>query len=107
LVITNQEKFKIESLPKYFYFFLWGQIGVGIAILALGFTEPLALVVTGAVLNAMSMFIYSGMVLFLNLTTLERELRPSLFRIVGLGSAFLFYGGFSIFVIIQNIGKFL
>jgi hypothetical protein len=107
LVIANQEKFKIQNLPKYFYMFLWSQILIGIIILAAGFTEPLALVVTGAVLNAMSMFVYSGLILFMNLTQLPKPLRPSLFRIVGLGSAFVFYGAFSIFVIIQNISKFL
>ncbi len=107
LVITNQEKFKIDNLPKYFYIFLWLQILVGIGVLALGFTEPLALVVTGAVLNAMSMFIYSGLILWLNLSSLEKPLRPSLFRIAGVAFAFLFYGAFSIFVIVQNIAKFL
>lgn len=107
LVISNASRFKIEKLPKYFYSFLWFQIAIGILILALGFTEPLALVVTGAVLNAMSMFIYSGLILWLNMTSLEKELRPSIIRIIGVGFAFLFYGGFSIFVIIQNIQKIL
>src|SRR3972149_6268316 len=99
LVIVNPEKFKIEKLPKYFYLFLWLQLAAGITIFALGFTEPLALVVTGAVLNAIGMFIYTGMILWLNLTLLEKPLRPSLIRIVAVGSAFLFYGGFSIFTI--------
>lgn len=99
LVITNQERFKITSLPKYFYAFLWLQIVGGIIIFALGFTEPLGLVVTGAVLNAISMFIYSGLVLWLNLTFLEKPLRPSLIRIVAVLTAFMFYGAFSIFTI--------
>ncbi|OGM05256.1 hypothetical protein A2125_01335 [Candidatus Woesebacteria bacterium GWB1_43_5] len=105
LVIANQEKFKVENLPKYFYLFLWLQIAAGIIILAAGFTEPLALVVTGAVLNAISMFIYSGLILYLNLTSLEKPLRPSLFRIIGVAFAFLFYGGFGGFVIVQNLSK--
>lgn len=104
LVISNPEKFKIERLPKFFYGFLWLQILIGIAILAAGFTEPLALVVTGAVLNAISMFIYSGLILYMNLTTLEAELRPSWIRILGVGGAFVFYGGFSIYTILQRLG---
>ncbi len=99
LVIINSDKYTIEKLPKYFYFFLWLQILVGIIIFSLGFTEPLALVVTGAVLNAFSMFIYTGMVLWLNLTLLAKPLRPSFFRIIAVGSAFLFYGAFSIFTV--------
>lgn len=104
LVITDQKKFKIGNLPKFFYIFLWIQIVAGIAIFASGFTEPLGLVIIGAVLNAISMFIYSGLILFMNHTSLPKELRPSRWRTVAVGSAFLFYGAFSIFTILQRMG---
>lgn len=107
LVIFNQEKYKIENLPKYFYLFLWAQILAGIIIFALGFTEPLGLVVTGGILNAISMFIYSGLVLRLNSTSLEKPLRPSLLRVFMIFLAFLFYGGFSIFTVFQGLQKVL
>jgi hypothetical protein len=103
LVILNPKKFKISSLPKYFYIFLWLQLLAGMVIFASGFTEPLALVVTGAVFNAISMFIYSGLVLFLNLTKLEKPLRPSLIRSFAVFAAFLFYGAFSIFTVYRYI----
>ena len=67
LAILNRNKLKTGSLAKYFYIFLWLQIIAGVVIFALGFTEPLLLIITGAVLNAFSMFIYSGMILWLNL----------------------------------------
>lgn len=102
LVILNSEKFKIEKLPFFFYMFLWIQIIAGIIIFSLGFTEPLTLVVIGAVLNAFSMFIYSGLILWMNHTLLAKELRPNLIRSFALFAAFLFYGGFSGFVIYQN-----
>ncbi len=101
LVIINKEKFSTDKLPNFFYGFLWFQILSGILIFALGFTEPLALVVIGAVLNAIAMFIYTGMLLLINLTLLEKPIRPSLFRIIAVGMAFLFYGSFSIFTIIH------
>lgn len=103
LLIGFKNKLKIENLNKYFYGFLWIQILAGIVILALGFTEPLTLVVTGAVLNAISMFIYSGLVLLLNLTFLPKEVRPSFFRIFAVLSAFLFYGAFSIFTVYRYL----
>lgn len=103
LVISSPEKFKIEKLPTFFYIFLWALIFAGIIIFALGFTEPLTLVVIGAVLNAISMFIYSGLVLWLNLTSSAKPLRPRFIRIAAVGSAFLFYGVFSFFTILQNI----
>lgn len=99
LVIWNPKRFSISKLPKFFYIFLWIQLIGGMIILALGFTEPLALVVTGAVLNAISMFIYTGMVLWLNKTKLAKELGPSPIRTTAVFGAFLFYGAFSIFTI--------
>lgn len=107
LVIINPEKFTAKKLPFFFYGFLWLQILVGIAVLAIGFTEPLALVVTGGVLNAFSMFIYSGLILWLNKTTLPTIARPNLIRTIAVSLAFLFYGGFTIFTLVINIQKLL
>jgi hypothetical protein len=103
LVIVNPDKFKANMLPKFFYIFLWIQIIAGIAIFSSGFTEPLTLVVLGAVFNAISMFIYSGLILFLNLGNPEKSLRPSWRRIFFVGLAFLFYGSFTLFTIIQYL----
>jgi hypothetical protein len=103
LVILSPKTFKIKNLAKYFYSFLWLQIIAGVIIFVIGFTEPLTLVVTGAVLNAMSMFVYSGMVLWLNISNLQKPLRPSIIRQLMVTFAFLFYGAFSIFIISQNI----
>lgn len=105
LVILSPDKLKVEKLPKFFFLFLWLQILAGIAILSLGFTEPLTLVVVGAVLNAITMFVYSGLVLWLNLTNLEKALRPSYIRMSAVVSAFLFYGGFSLFTMLRNLSK--
>jgi len=101
LVIFDQKKFRISSLPKYFYYFLRLQLAIGALILLSGFTEPLALVTTGAVLNAFSMFIYTGMVLWLNMTVLSKQTRPTKLRGGLVFLAFLFYGGFSIFTLVN------
>jgi hypothetical protein len=106
LVIINKEKFNPNKSSKFFFGFLWIQILAGITILLLGFTEPLALVITGAVLNAFSMFIYTGLILLMNMTSLEKHARPSMPRVFAVSLAFLFYGGFSIFTIWQNLSKF-
>ena len=103
LVIYSPDKFKIEKISKYFFLFLWLQITAGIIIFSLGFTEPLALVITGAVLNAISMFVYTGMVLFLNSKSLKKPLRPSSFRFLIVFCSFLFYGFFSIYTILQKL----
>lgn len=105
LVISSPKRFKIKKMPSFFYIFLWTQILAGVLIFALGFTEPLTLIIISAVLNAFSMFIYTGMVLWLNLTLLEKPLRPSIIRIIAVGSAFIFYGTFSFFTIIQKLAS--
>jgi hypothetical protein len=102
LVITSQKRFKIENLSKYFFFFLWLQIVAGVIIFSIGFTEPLTLVITSAVLNAFTMFVYSGLILSLN-GSLDVKLKPSKIRVFMVSMAFLFYGVFSIFTIYKNI----
>lgn len=105
LIILSPKKFRIEKLPIFFYLFLWIQILAGIIIFSLGFTQPLTLIVIGAALNAVAMFFYTGLVLWLNLTNLDKPLRPSLLRIFAVASAFVFYGVFSFFTILQNMPK--
>ncbi len=105
LIIISKEKFKIQNLPRFYYCFLWIQIIAGIVIFALGFNEPLTLVTIGAVLNAFTMFIYTGLIVWLNLKSLAKPLRPSLLRISILGIAFTFYGIFTVFTIAQTLQK--
>lgn len=107
LVITNKSKFTTDKLPHFFYAFLWTQIIAGSFILYAGFIEPLALVVTGGVLNAVSMFIYTGLILWLNKTALPKTAQPTLPRTVFVFLAFLFYGGFSFFTLVQTISSFV
>jgi hypothetical protein len=105
LVILSQKKFKIEKLPVFYYIFLWTQILAGIIIFLTGVATPLTLVVIGATLNAVTMFVYSGLILWLNMTNLDKYLRPSFVRIAVVISAFIFYGVFSAIVAYQNIPK--
>ncbi len=99
LAIMFRHKGAHRQLHKFFYGFLWLQIIVGILIFALGFTEPLRLVIIGAVMNAVSMFIYTGLILWMNMTALDKPLRPANWRILAVLSAFLFYGFFSFYIL--------
>lgn len=103
LVILSPKRFKIEKLPVFFYIFLWLQIIAGIIIFSLGTAQPLMLVIIGATLNAVAMFVFTGLVLWLNMSDLDKQLRPSLIRIFVISIGFIFYGVFSFFTILQNI----
>ena len=89
---------KAHHISRYFYGFLWLQITLGILVLGAGFIEPLALVVTGAVLNAVAMCIYAFLILGLNLS-LPKALRPNWWRVGMVVLAGLLYGGFTAFTI--------
>ncbi|MEK7150795.1 MAG: Nramp family divalent metal transporter, partial [Patescibacteria group bacterium] len=91
-------KSKTHHISRYFYGFLWLQILAGMVVLSLGFIEPLALVITGAVLNAVAMCVYSFLILGLNLS-LPKALRPVWWRVGIVGLAGLLYGGFTVFTI--------
>lgn len=96
---------KSHNIPKIYYSVLWLQIFAGIAIFLVGFTQPLQLIITAAVLNAFAMFVHVGLTLWVNLSSLEKEIKPSFVRISAMVLAFLFYGSFSIYTIYNSIFK--
>lgn len=102
LLLLSPETADSKNVPKTYYIVLWLQILAGILIFLLGFTEPLQLLILAAVLNAFAMFIHTGITLWLNLTNLERAIRPKLFRIAMMIIAFVFYGSFSAYTIIDK-----
>jgi hypothetical protein len=98
-------KMRENKLPKIYYIVLWAQVAAGIVVLSSGFDQPLQLVIISAVLNAFAMFVHVGLTLWTNLTLLEKRVRPKMFRIAVMGLAFLFYGTFSAYVIIDKFLK--
>lgn len=103
IILTSPSKLTGKLIPKTYYLVLWAQILAGIIILMLGFTQPLQLIIIAAVLNAFAMFIHIGLTLWLNLTSLDKQLRPSLLRIMAMVLAFCFYGGFSTYILIDYL----
>lgn len=105
-LLASFGRLKEIHIPKIYYLVLWLQILFGIAIFLLGFDQPLQLLIIAAVLNAIAMFVHVGLTLWLNLTSLNKSLRPSLFRIFVMLLAFIFYGGFSIYVVATSFLSF-
>ncbi len=106
-IITAYPKLNENHLRKSYYLVLWMQIIAGIIIFQQGFTQPLQLLTIAAVMNAFAMFIHVGLTLWLNMTSLEKELRPSIYRITAMIIGFIFYGSFSIYTIFVEAGKLL
>ncbi len=105
VILSSFGKLKERSLRSLYYIVLWLQIVAGIVILLAGFTEPLQLVITAAILNAIAMFVHTGFTLWLNLTSLDKTIRPSIFRISVMVLAFVFYGSFSAYTVYDRFFK--
>lgn len=101
LLILKNNSWDHRNLSKIYYSFLWAQILAGIIIFLFGFTEPIVLLTVEAVINAVAMFIHIGATTLLNITSLEKEIRPSIFRIVALVIAFIFFGYLSLRTLIS------
>ncbi len=76
-----------------FYLALWGQIGLGIIVLLLGFHEPRALLTLSAILNAVAMLFAFPLMYILNHKNLAARYRASyLFQgLFALGFAFFVF----------------
>lgn len=85
-----------DSAPvsKIYYSVLWIQIVFGILVILAGFTQPRELITLGAVINAFAMFVYTGLILYLNNARLAEPLRPSPWRNLILSATFIFLGIF-------------
>jgi len=92
--------------PSRLYFaVLWSLIGFGALVLAAGFERPLQLIVISASLNALVMFLYSGLLLWLGLRAFRKPLRPGPVRIATLAAAFAFFGYFSALTLWDQLTK--
>jgi len=101
IAILGINKIKTHQIPSIYYFVLWIQIIAGILIFMIGVTQPLQLLTISAILNAFAMFVHVGLTLWLNKTSLHKELQPNIFRTTMMILAFLLYGGFSLYTIQQ------
>jgi hypothetical protein len=92
-----------SAVSRLYYLVLWAQIIFGITIFLIGFNEPKQLIVLSAVINAFTMFIYTGLIMLLNNRHLPQKLRPRPWRNVALALTFIFFG---IFCALYLIDKF-
>jgi len=98
-LLRSQPNGKVR-LSRLYHGFVWAQITFGITLFAFNIYEPKTLIVLGAVLNAIAMFVHIGLVSWLNHKSLPLIFQPTTFRRIIIGVIFLFYGFFSGFVII-------
>ncbi|MEA2624908.1 MAG: hypothetical protein QOD06_953 [Candidatus Binatota bacterium] len=84
---------------------VWSMVALGIAIVLGGFDQPLSLLVLSSCLNGFVMFLYSGLLLWLNLTTFSGPLRPSPVRVAALAGSLIFFGYFSALTLADQLSR--
>ncbi len=95
LRIMDRKKTSTIKLSRLYFIFIWSQIAFGVLLFLLNIYEPKTLIVLGAVLNAVAMFVHIGLVQWLNQKSLEKVFRPATWRKAVLLLIFLFFGVFS------------
>jgi len=93
------------SESRLYYLFLWGTIGLGITILVVGDQQAGAFVLfkLTAALNGGVMFLYCGLLLYMNRTRLPRAIRINGWRSAILVWAVCFFGLFAIWAIYDKL----
>ena len=88
------------SRSKLFFIFLWAQIAAAIIITVLDIAAPLEILFLSSFFSAISMFVLSGGVLWLNSSKhLAKELQPGRIRKLMMFISFVFFGVFSLIVL--------
>ncbi|MFA6397584.1 MAG: Nramp family divalent metal transporter [Candidatus Paceibacterota bacterium] len=90
------------NLSKIYYAFIWGQILFGIILFLFNISEPKTLIILGAVINAFAMFVHIGLVFWLNHKELPRVFRPNWIRKIIITVIFIFFGFFSLLVLLDK-----
>ena len=86
------------KLSKIYFSFVWAQIAFGIILFLFNIYEPKTLIILGAVINAVAMFVHTGLVFITNNKLLEKKYRPVWWRKIIIIVIFLFFGFFSAIV---------
>jgi len=97
-------RFEAFGLSRLYFAVVWAMIAFGIGVLLTGFVQPLPLLILSAALNGIVMFLYSGLLLWLNWRSFEPPLRPSPLRVVALVVCFAFFGYFSVLTLADRLG---
>ena len=90
---------------RLYFLVVWLMVAFGSVILLSGVSQPLLLLVIASALNGLVMFVYSVLLIQLNRCMLPRAIGLGSARYVAILWAVLFYGGFSVYLLINQFGR--
>jgi hypothetical protein len=90
---------------KLYFALVWGLVAFGIIVLLAGLDQPLVLLVISACTAGTMMFVYSGLLWWMNSRALPRAIRISLLRAAVMLFSFLAFGFLAVFTIMDQFKK--
>ncbi|MFC0627379.1 Nramp family divalent metal transporter [Kribbella deserti] len=90
---------------KLYFVLVWGLVAFGIIVLLAGLDQPLVLLVISACTAGTMMFVYSGLLWWMNSHALPKAIRINTFRTAVMLFAFLAFGFLAVFTIIDQLKK--
>lgn len=96
---------KTWTESRIYFLIVWLMIVFGSAILLYGVNQPLVLIIISSALNGVVMFVYSALLIKLNRGMLPKALGLGGVRFAAIIWAVLFYGGFSLVLVYDQLGK--
>ena len=90
---------------RMYFLVVWAMVVFGSLILLTGVKQPLLLLIIASALNGLVMFVYSVLLIKLNRGMLPQTIGLKGGRYVAIIWAVVFYGAFSIYLIINQFGK--
>jgi hypothetical protein len=93
------------SESKLYFWLVWGLVAFGILVLLAGLTQPLVLLVISACTAGTMMFVYSGLLWWMNSRALPTAIRITPVRTGVMLFSFLAFGFLAVFTVIDQVKK--
>jgi hypothetical protein len=90
---------------RLYFWLVWGLVAFGILVLLAGLTQPLVLLVISACTAGTMMFVYSGLLWWMNSHALPKAIRITPLRTAVMLFAFLAFGFLAVFTVIDQFQK--
>jgi hypothetical protein len=96
-----------SSESRLYFGVVWGLVAVGVLILVAGLDQPLVLLVISACVAAVTMFVYSILLLITNRRYLPEAIQIRSYRVGALVFAAAFFGVLSAITIVDQVGDLI
>jgi hypothetical protein len=87
---------------RIYFGLVWGLVAIGVAVLLVGFDQPLVLIVISACVGGVMMFVYSALLILVNRRLLPEPIRVRGVRLGALAWSFALFGVLSVLTIIDR-----